>query len=243
MQAFDILKTILVKCHGLSFHQKHIHVEAHQDNRMQWGDLSRDAQLNVACNAGAKAMLRSQDITDLLQQEVFPLEPLCMFVEGTKTTSDMGAHIQYVVGQQVACTFFHEMSRMFTDAFDEVDWPQVHQTLNDEVPRLFQVWACKQVMNLAATNKNLRRQHHNGRSNKSPCCAIHVETAEHVILCPEEGQVEVFMQLSLALEQWLHDLDTDPELGDCIVEYVQRRGQESMEETVQEMPRRFNAMG
>jgi hypothetical protein len=132
---------------------------------------------------------------------------------------------------------------MFTDAFDEVDWPQVHWTLNDEVPRLFQVWACKQVMNLAATNKNLCWQHCDGWSNKCPCCAIYVEMAEHVILCPEEGQVEVFMQSLLALERWLHDVDTDPELADCIVEYVQRRGQESMEETVQEMPRRFNAMG
>ncbi len=124
-----------------------------------------------------------------------------------------------------------------------MDWPQVHWTLNNEVPMLFQVWACKQVMNLAATNKNLHWRHHNGWSNKCPCCAIHVETAEHVILCPKEGQVEVFMQLLLALEWWLHDVDTDPELADCIVEYVQRRGQESMEETIQEMPRRFNAMG
>jgi hypothetical protein len=44
---------------------------------------------------------------------------------------------------------------MLTDAFDEVDWPQVHWTLNEDIPRLFQVWASKQVMNLAATNKNL----------------------------------------------------------------------------------------
>ncbi len=51
------------------------------------------------------------------------------------------------------------------------------------------------------------------------------------------------MQSLLALERWLHDVDTDPELADCIVEYLQRRGQESMEETIQEMPRRFNAMG
>jgi hypothetical protein len=79
-----------------------------------------------------------------------------MFVEGTKMTSDKGAHIRYAAGRQVAHKFFHETSRMFTDVFDEVDWLQVHRTLSDEVPRLFQVWAYKQVMNLAATNKNLR---------------------------------------------------------------------------------------
>ncbi len=122
---------------------------------MQWEDLSRAAQLNAACNAGAKAMLHSQDNTALLQQEVFPLEPTCMFMEDTKMTSDMGAHIRYAAGRQVACSFFHKTSRMFTDAFDEVDWPQVHQTSTKEVPRLFRVWVCKQVMNIAATNKNL----------------------------------------------------------------------------------------
>ena len=42
---------------------------------------------------------------------------------------------------------------MFKDAFDEVDWPHVHWILNEEVPQLFQVWACKQVMNIVATNK------------------------------------------------------------------------------------------
>ena len=132
---------------------------------------------------------------------------------------------------------------MFTDTFEEVGWPQVHRTLNEEVPRLFQVWASKQVMNLAATNKNLRWRHRDGWSNKCPCCTIHVEMAEHVILCPEEGRVEVFMQSSLFLERWLHKVDTDPELADCIVEYVQGRGQVLMEEIVWGAPERFNAMG
>ena len=67
----------------------------------------------------------------------------------------MGAHIWYVAGCQVARSFFHQISRLFTDAFNEVDWLQVHRMLNKEVPHLFQVWACKQVMNIAATNKNL----------------------------------------------------------------------------------------
>ncbi len=90
----DILKKILVNCGGLSFHWEYIHVKVHQDDCMQWKELSREAQLNAVCNASAKAMLRSQYITDLPQQEVFPLEPICMFLEGTKMTSDMGAHIR-----------------------------------------------------------------------------------------------------------------------------------------------------
>jgi hypothetical protein len=188
----DILKTILVNCGGLIFSRKYCHVEAHEDDKVRWEELSHEVQLNAACNAGAKAMIH------LSQQKPFPLKPICMFVEGKKMTSDTGPHIRYLVGQQVAHLFFHEtlLMFMFTDAFDEVDWPNVHCTLNKEVPRLFQVWACKQVMNISATNRNLHWRHQDGCSDKCPCCITHVETAEHVILCPEVGRVEAFMQSS-----------------------------------------------
>jgi hypothetical protein len=65
---------------------------------VKWEELSHEAQLNAACNAGAKAMIRKQNITDLPQQEAFSLEPICMFVEGKKMTSDTGPHIRYVAG-------------------------------------------------------------------------------------------------------------------------------------------------
>ena len=216
----DILKTIMVNCACISFQRKYYHVEAHQDNHSRWEDMSRAAQLNSACDAGAKAILRSQDVTNLPPQEAFPLESICMFVEGKKMTSDTGAHIRYAAGRQIARSFFHQTSRMFTDAFDEVDWPHVYRTLNEEVPRLFQVWACKQVMNIAATNKNLSRRHRDGRSVKCPCCTIHVETAAHILLCPEAGRVEAFRLGTTALERWLDKADTDPDLVDSIVEYV-----------------------
>jgi hypothetical protein len=57
----------------------------------------------------------------------------------------------------VARQFFHMTSCMFSDTFDKVDWTNVYWTLTSKVHGLFQVWACNQVMNLAATNKNLRR--------------------------------------------------------------------------------------
>jgi hypothetical protein len=231
-QHSDILKMILVNCGGLSFHREYCHVEAHQDNRTQWEDMTRAAQLNAACDTGTKAMLHSQDITDLPWQEAFPLEPIRMFVDGKQMMSDTGAHIWYAAGCQVARSFFHRTSRLFTDVFNKGDWLQVHWMLNKEVPWLFQVWACKQVMNIAATNKNLCQRHHDRRSNKCPCCTIHVETAEHILLCPKEGWIEAFRLAMTALERWLNEPDMDLDLADCIVEYVQRRGTVTMEEVV-----------
>ncbi len=56
--------------------------------------------------------------------------------------------------------------------------------LNKEVPGLFQVWAYKQVMNISAINKNLRWHHQDGRSDKCPCCTIHVEVYRNCDVLP-----------------------------------------------------------
>ncbi len=238
----DILKTIMVNCASLSFQWEYHHVAAHQDDHTWWEDLTRAAQLNLACDAGAKAILRSQDAINLPPQEAFPLEPICMFVEGKKMTSDTGAHIRYAARCQVARSFFHETGRMSPDTLNKVDWPHVHRTLHEEVSRLFQVWACKQVTNIAAMNKNLSQRHRDGWSDKYPCCTIHVETAEHILLCPEAGRVEAFQLCTTALERWLDKADTNPDLTDSIVEYVRRQGTITMEEAIRDAPPRFRDM-
>jgi hypothetical protein len=98
-QHLDILiKPIMVNCASLSFQQEYHHVAAHQDNHTWWEDLTRAAQLNLACDAMAKTTLRFQDVINLPPQEAFPLEPICMFVEGKKMTLDTGAHIRYTAG-------------------------------------------------------------------------------------------------------------------------------------------------
>ncbi len=63
-----------------------------------------------------------------------------------------------------------------------------------------------------------------------------METAEHVIQCPEVGRVEAFMQSSQAVEQWLEEANTDPDLIDCIVDYVQGRGTITMTLAMQNAP-------
>ena len=83
----------MINCDGLSFHRENIHIEARQDDHSRWKYLTRAVQLNSACDAGAKAILWSQDITDLPQQEAFPLEePIRMFVEGRNKMTWIRGH-------------------------------------------------------------------------------------------------------------------------------------------------------
>ena len=66
-------------------------------------------------------------------------------------TSNTGESLQLWVNQQLAKEIFFKLGIMTPLGFKEVSWRLVYDTLH-EVPRLFQLWACKQVMNIAGMN-------------------------------------------------------------------------------------------
>ena len=158
-------------------------------------------------------------------------------------TSGTGAQNRFAAGQEIARSFFHKRSILSIDALDKVDSPSVHCTLRNKITRLFQVWAYKQVMDIAATNENMRRCLRNGRPKKCPCCTIKVETADHVVRFSEAGQVEAFTNGATVLERWLDAAYTDPDLAEVIVMYVWGRDYITMSAVVSDAPRRFRPVG
>jgi hypothetical protein len=101
--------------------------------------------------------------------------------------------------------------------FDLVDWEMVHGALH-RVPRMFQTWVCKQVMNIAPTNGNLPWEQ--DLSPLCPNCGQAWETCSHILLCNHTDQVEALMHSIDLLEHWLIEVDTNPDLCDCIVAYA-----------------------
>ncbi len=242
-QHLDILKTILVNLGCFLLDREFWHVAAHQDDNKAWDNMSQASQLNALCDTLASPAIWSRNVTCLPPQQGFPLEPICMFVWGKKITSDTGAQIWFAAGREVARSFFHERSILSTDAFDEVDWPSIHRTLCNKVLHLFHVWACKQVMDIAVTSKNMRRHLRHGRSKKCPCCTIAVEMADHIVRYSEAGQVEAFTNGATVLETWLDKAYTDPDLAKVIVEYVQGWDYITTSEVEREAPRMLRQLG
>jgi hypothetical protein len=91
----DILKNILVNCANLSFAVVFEHIEAHQDDRMDFHHLLRPAQLNCAVDAGTKRRLLEADGTEQPVRRRFPLELIVHYVGKDKMTTDMGDAIQF----------------------------------------------------------------------------------------------------------------------------------------------------
>ena len=105
-----------------------------------------------------------------------------------------------------------------------MDWEMVYVKLR-EVPRLFQLWACKQVMGVAGMmewDKTVVRN--------CPSCMVARDTCTHVLFCCHQGRVETLWHTLDLMEKWLEEVETDPDLLDCIVEYAQGRGGRMMAE-------------
>ena len=117
----DILKTILVHCPGLSFTLDYVHVKAHQDDKQTYSKLSRKAQLNCICDHAAKVRISTAGLEAITTGQMFPLEPVGIFVGNQKMTSDTGDHIQLWAHWRLACTYFHDHKILCKEQFDQVD--------------------------------------------------------------------------------------------------------------------------
>ncbi len=90
-----ILKNILIACKRLTFDIVLEHVEAHQDDGMEFYMLTRAAQLNCAVDAGAKRALLAVIEENVTRQQAFPLEPIVCFARERKLTPGMKAYMHF----------------------------------------------------------------------------------------------------------------------------------------------------
>ena len=232
----DVLKNILVNCSDLPFDRYYSHVSAHQDDHQAYISLPREAQLNCSMDSLAKRALWELNPTQLPAQQPFPLEPISIFAGSTKITADTSDYLRFWAHRRMAREHFHSLNILYNREFDFVDWEMVYETLRD-VSRLFQLWACKQVMGIAGTmewDKSVER--------KCPSCTIARDTCAHVLFCCHEGRVDA-LKLTLDLaETWLKEADTDPDLLDCIMEYAHGRGGRTMEDICEGLGPQFQKM-
>ena len=131
--------------------QSYHHVCAHQDDHEQYVKLVCPSQLNCIADLHTKRVIWGLEGEELPPQEVFSLDPIAVFVRQEKLTSDMGSSVRFWAHHILAEQTMYQLNILSTDAFQEVAWEQVYEALHN-VPCLFQLWACKQVMKVAGTN-------------------------------------------------------------------------------------------
>ena len=152
-------------------------------------------------------------------------------------TSDTSKQLRFWAHRKLARSVFHDRKILFPDQFDEVDWHSIYYSLQD-VPRMFSVWACKQVNDIAPTNlqQSYYKKDHN---KKCPSCEQADETCCHVLTCEEAGRVDALHKSINNFDQWLKDHNTDAGLRRVLVEYARGRGGMTMFELTRSLGPRF----
>jgi len=236
----DILKNIMINCNGITFGLSYFHVKAHLDEDWDFHLLPIPAQLNCRMDAMAKTAILELDCDDLPRQQNFPLEPVAVYVGSEKMTSSTSPSLRFWTYGVTARQAYHELGILFAHQFDEVDWPAIHQTLLD-VPRMFSIWACKQVMDIAPTNLN-QKQYKPEHDPLCPSCGRVEETCAHVLHCEEAGRVECLGRSIDNMAEWLRDVGTDPQLRRLIIAFAKGRGGMSMFELTRTADLRFRLL-
>jgi hypothetical protein len=93
---------------------------------------------------------------------------------------------------------------------------------NTQLAAVFQIWAAKQVNNIAGTMMFL--SHQDGRSKLCQSCQMCEETCQHIPRCPEEGCTLAFEQSAKDMERWLKSNNTHPGIQNLLFWYLHGRG-------------------
>ena len=92
----------LNKGRGLSFTMDYVHLKANQDDKHSYSKLSRKAQLNCMCDHAAKVRISTDGMKKTASGQMFPLEPVGIFVDNQNMTSDTGDYIQFWAHRRLA---------------------------------------------------------------------------------------------------------------------------------------------
>ena len=144
---------------------------------------------------------------ELPPQGVFPLEPVAVFIGGEKMTSDTGECLRFWAHRKLAKELYLKHKILTPVQYEEVAWKSVYDTLH-EVPRMFQIWACKQVMSIAGTNLN-QSKYKDNHDPSCPSCTVCEESCEHILMYNEEGRVEALMVSIALMDKWMRNARTD----------------------------------
>jgi hypothetical protein len=141
---------------------------------------------------------------------------VCVWAGKEKISTNLAHHLRYHAHWQLTREEFSAADILNYGQFDKVDWEMVHRTLS-AVPRMFQIFACKQVFDIEGTNRWLAKFNKTKEtSSKCPSCLQVTETAEHVLSCCHAGRVETLVATIKFLDKWMKKTGTDMVIRECM---------------------------
>jgi hypothetical protein len=157
---------------------------------------------------------------DLPRVVSIPCKPAELFIGKEKIMLDTSDDIWFGAHQHEAHSLFVKLNILTKEQFDDISWEHVHPALTG-MPKMFQIFACKQAFNMSAVLNNLAKQKdydHLGRT--CPSCRVAVKTTGNILMCPELGCSKSLHQQHRRVFLWLCQVDTNPQLTDLLTQFL-----------------------
>jgi hypothetical protein len=104
--------------------------------------------------------------------------------------------LRFLAHRQEARMLFETQGILSALQFHFDDLRNVGSALR-ECPKMFQIFACKQVFGISGVYYYLHKLHEPGISSPlCPFCTLHHKMTGHVLACPKEGRVKMHLKLS-----------------------------------------------
>ena len=131
-------------------------VKAHQDDTMEWDQMTQMEQLNCRVDKLAKKALIAVVVSQDYIKSYFPFEQIRVVVGGTKITASPTTALAKHWAYNTAKKLYHENELIHKNDFHLVWWDGVEKVLLS-FPTMFRVWLTKHVAKCCATNRQLAR--------------------------------------------------------------------------------------
>ena len=128
--------------------------------------------------------------------------------------------------KEISETVFDKLRLMSPGQFHEVAWRHVHDAVL-ETPRMFQIWAYKQVINVAGVNRNLSK-YMKDQCSKCLSCNVQEENCHHMTYCNAEVRFKTLLGTIQMLDDWMKRVGTHDMIRICLAKYARKRGNETL---------------
>ena len=223
-QVFNSHINVDEPCHDLILATRHLiqsspircnwtHVKGHQDSA--GNDLDRWATLNILMDSRAKSFLLTARRTPR-HQTVWGA-PWSLWIRGKKLTSRISTAIYDRVHDALGRAYWLGKSDVTEEAFALIDWEAIGGAMR-ESKRSRRVFLAKHCSGMCGVGKFMLRWKE-WDHDLCPRCGVSEDSA-HVWRCPGFGAHALWETSINHLLQWMHSVDTHPDIIETIHKYL-----------------------
>ena len=212
----DILKAIRRLKVKLKTTVEVYHLYGHQDDKTEYSNLPRDAQLNVNVDIEAKAALQEAHChNSFATNAVFPAEGWQVWAGDRKLQGRFRHELRYYLGKINLRKYLYHSHAISWNTFPLLDLTPLDDYVSSQ-SQPFRLWFSKHWSNFCGIGTMMKRMNL-WETDLCPCCRCVPESSTtHLFLCPHPPIAKIRESEFKAILTWLQTIHTDPYLLQAI---------------------------